>query len=93
MSSLVFYHYYYLLGLSIILNLDIAYFKFNNYINYIIENLKKKRSVLKGKITHINNILKPKLVSSEIEIEELDVYAVQIDEIRVEHINIHTENK
>ena len=56
-----------------------------------MENLKKKRSVLKGKVTRINNILKPKFVSGEIEIEELDVYTVQIDEIWVELNNIHTE--
>ena len=47
-----------------------------------MENLKKKHSVLKGKVTHINNILEPKFVSTEIEIEELGVYAVQIDEIK-----------
>lgn len=56
-----------------------------------MESLKKKRSVLKGKITRINNILKPKFVSGGVEIEELDVYTVQIDEIWVELNNIHTE--
>ncbi|XP_071036456.1 uncharacterized protein [Parasteatoda tepidariorum] len=56
-----------------------------------METLKKRRSILKGKVKRINNILKPKFMSGEIERAELDVFSAQINETWVELNEIHTE--
>nr|XP_042908418.1 uncharacterized protein LOC122271410 [Parasteatoda tepidariorum] len=56
-----------------------------------METLTKRRSILKGKVMRINNILKPKFVSGEIKRAELDVFSAQMNEIWVELNEIHTE--
>lgn len=56
-----------------------------------MDTLKKKRSVLKGKITRISNILNPKIDVGSIDVAELEVFKEQINEIWSELNSIHND--
>lgn len=54
-----------------------------------MENIKKQKAVLKGKITRIKNLTSPKIADETITFEELEMYYGQIQDITSELNKVH----